>query len=431
MSTLVLQWFCRNLSELISGMMTAWLPHANAAGWRRHTPSLGSVCRRRYRVSSVIREHASLRSSGGKKTLCGICGKRHGSGYDRARRRIRDLSCGEFHIYLDVEVRRLYCRQCRVVKRERLALLGENAHHTARFARYVGWRCAKGTIKDIAKELRLSWHTVKELDKQYMREQLKRANPPNPKVIGIDEISIRKGRDYRIVVSDLERRRPIWFGGKDRSEESMDEFYRFLGEKKAKKIRLAVMDMWKAFHNSTTRHAPQAAILYDKFHVINHLGKAIDKTRTEEYARLKGKHRKFIKGQKYALLSHRQNLTGTARKNLKLPLSGNQRLNIAYLLKESFGQLWDYRSETWARKFFENWCGQLKRQRLKHYEKLAEMIDSHWDGIAAYCRPENKIALGFVEGLNNKIRVIQRRAYGLRDEEYFRLKVLTCTLPLH
>jgi len=98
------------------------------------------------------------------------------------------------------------------------------------------------------------------------------------------------------------------------------------------------------------------------------------------------------------------------------------------MLKEAFGQLWDYQTEGWARRFFENWRDSLKWQRLKPYEKFAEMIESHWDGIAAYCRPENKVALGFVEGLNNKIRVIQRRSYGLRDEEYLRLKILTCML---
>lgn len=105
------------------------------------------------------------------------------------------------------------------------------------------------------------------------------------------------------------------------------------------------------------------------------------------------------------------------------------RLNTAYVLKEAFGQLWDYEREGWARRFFENWRSSLKWQRLKPFEKFAEMIDRHWDGIAAYCKPENKVSLGFVEGLNNKIRVIQRRAYGLRDQEYLRLKVLTCMLP--
>ena len=339
------------------------------------------------------------------------------------------MSCADHRIYLELEVRRVDCRQCGTVKRERLDFLVENALHTKRFALYVGRRCRSGTIRDVAAELRLDWQTVKRLEMDYMREQIRRVGTPGPKVIGIDEISIRKGHTYRIVVSDLERRRPIWFGGDDRSEASMDQFYRFLGQKKAKRIRLAVMDMWKAFRNSTHRHAPQAAILFDKFHVMKHLGEALDKIRKAEYARLGGKQRQFIKGQKYTLLSHPQNLTGTARKNLKLLLAANKRLNTAYLLKESFGQLWDYNREAWARKFFENWRASLKWQRLKPYEKFAEMIERHWDGLAAYCKPQNKVSLGFVEGLNNKIRVMQRRAYGLRDEEYLRLKVLTSMLP--
>ena len=351
--------------------------------------------------------------------------------YDRRERRVRDLSSGPFRIYLQFDIRRIHCRRCGTVKREGLDWLAGNPFYTRRFATYVGRRCRTETIKDLATELALDWDTVKELDQQYMRAQLARAGTPGPKVIGIDELSIRKGHTYRIVVSDLERHRPIWFGGEDRSEASMDGFYRFIGEKKARKIRLAVMDMWKPFRNSTTRNAPQAAILFDKFHVLRHLGDALDQVRKSEYARLDGTSRKFIKGQKYALLSHPQNLKGPARKNLKLLLAANRRLNTAYLLKESFGQLWDYSSEAWARKFFDNWRAQLKWQRLAPYERFADMIERHWDGLAAYCRPENKVSLGFVEGLNNKIRVLQRRAYGLRDEEYLRLKVLTCMLPKH
>jgi transposase len=170
-------------------------------------------------------------------------------------------------------------------------------------------------------------------------------------------------------------------------------------------------------------------ILFDKFHVMRHLGEALDTVRKSEYARLAGRDRRYIKGQKYTLLSRRENLTLDGKKALKTLLAANKRLNTAYLLKESFGQLWDYKREAWARRFFENWRSGLKWQRLKPYEKFAAMIERHWDGIAAYCRPENKVSLGFVEGLNNKIRVIQRRAYGLKNEEYFRLKVLTCMLP--
>ena len=232
------------------------------------------------------------------------------------------------------------------MKNERLDWLADNPLYTKRFAFYVGRRCREATIKEIADELFLDWHSVKELEKQYMREQLLQAGSPGPRVIGIDEISIGKGHRYRIVVTDLIRGRAIWFGGKDRSEESMDEFFRWLGTEKSGKIRLAVMDMWKA-----------------------------------------------------------------------------------YLLKESFGQLWDYHSPTWARKFFDQWCHALRWQRLKPFQKFARMVEAHWDGIEAYCHEENKVPLGFVEGFNNKIRVIQRRAYGLRDEEYLRLKILTCMLP--
>ena len=332
-------------------------------------------------------------------------------------------------IYLEIEVRRVPCRSCTGVKREQLAFLADNPFYTKRFAHYVGRRCRQGTIKDIAQELNLDWDTVKTLEMQYMRAQLAKAGTPGPKAIGIDEISIRKGHTYRIVVSDLIRHRPIWFGGEDRSEASMALFYDWLGDKKSRGVRLAVMDMWKPFRNATLARAPQAAILFDKFHIMRHLGEALDKVRKSEYARLSGRDRRYIKGQKYTLLSHRENLSLEGRQALKTLLAANKRLNTAYLLKESFGQLWDYEREGWARRFFENWRAALKWQRLEPYEKFDQMIDRHWGGIAAYCKPENKVSLGFVEGLNNKIRVIQRRAYGLRDEQYLRLKVLTCMLP--
>ena len=188
------------------------------------------------------------------------------------------------------------------------------------------------------------------------------------------------------------------------------------------------MDMWKPFRIRRQRDAPQAAILFDKFHVMRHLGEALDKVRKSEYARLTGEDRRFIKGQKYTLLSRRENLEleGTSARSL---LAANKRLNTAYLLKESFGQLWSYSASAGRGVSSRTGAPALKWQRLPSYQKFADMIERHWDGIAAYCKPENKVSLGFVEGFNNKIRVIQRRAYGLRDEEYLRLKILTCMLP--
>lgn len=114
---------------------------------------------------------------------------------------------------------------------------------------------------------------------------------------------------------------------------------------------------------------------------------------------------------------------------LRKLFKANKRLNVAYLLKESFGQLWDYETEGWARRFFDRWRDSLRWQRLDPYVKFAKMIDRHWEGIASYCHPENKFNLGMVEGLNNQIRVLQRRAYGYRDEDYLKLKIVAAFLP--
>jgi len=247
----------------------------------------------------------------------------------------------------------------------------------------------------------------------------------NLPAIGIDELSIRKGHTYAIVVADLDQQRPIWLGGNGRSEEDLKLFFDAMGSERCKTIRLAVMDMWKPFRKATAEHAPGAQIVYDKFHIMRHLSNALDQVRRSEYKRVSEKERRFIKGQRYTLLSHKANLDIEGRRALRMLLRANKRLHKAYLLKESFGQLWVYNNPTWARKFFENWKSQLCWQRLKPFDKFAAMIERHWDGIVSYCHPENKVSLGFMEGLNNKIRVIQRRAYGIKDQEYLMLKVVT------
>jgi transposase len=285
------------------------------------------------------------------------------------------------------------------------------------------------TNKAVAELEHLHEGTVKDLDKVYMRRQLARAGTPAPRVIGVDEIAIRKGHDYRIVVSDLERGRPIWVGGEGRSEADLDLFFKDMGERRTKRVELVAMDMWRPFRNSVMKNVPQARIVFDKFHIMRHLADALDEVRRSEYRRLVGKDRSYIKGQRYTLLSHRKNLTLDGRRALRKLLKANRRLNVAYMLKESFGQLWDYQTEGWARAFFERWKQALKWQRLHPYKKFAAMIERHWDGIASYCHPENKFSLGMVEGLNTKIRVLQRRAYGYRDEEYLNLKIITAFLP--
>ena len=317
------------------------------------------------------------------------------------------------------------------MKREKLEWLATPPKFTQRFEDEIGYRLRDTPVSTVAGLLDLSWDQVKRIEMAYMQRLLEATPIESPRAIGVDEISIKKRHQYRIVVSDLERRRPIWFGGKDRSEESFAEFFVWLNqhtEHGAAGIEVAVMDMWKPFETGLKRHALQAAIVYDKFHVMRHLGDALDRVRKDEYRRASETDRRFIKGQKYTLLSAPAHLTPAGRNSLTVLLKANERIHRAYLLKETFGQLWGFRRPGWARRFFERWKEQLLWQRLPSFQRFAAMIERHWDGIEAYSRPGNKVSLGLVEGINNKIRVIQRRAYGLRDEQYLRLKVLTAFL---
>lgn len=380
--------------------------------------------------SAGYRRNRNRLATAKKKGRCGGCGAVLKSHYDVRPRLVRDLSCGNQQVFLEVPICRMLCLWCGV-KTEELEWLADIPRYTRRFGLFVGHRCRESNVDAVAEELGLDWETVKNLDKLYMNEQLRLAGSAEPTVIGIDEIAVGKRHKYQIVVSDLLARRPIWFGGTDRSEASLDAFFTWLGPEKSSRIRLAVMDMWKAFRKSTLKpgNAPQARIVYDKFHIIGHLGKAIDLVRKSEYKRVAGDDRRYIKGKKYTLLARWNNLNEDGQKALRELFRVNRRLNTAYLLKESFGQLWSYVHPGWARRFFDRWRESLCGQGLPPFEKFAKLVEAHWDGIEAYCHADNKVALGFVEGLNNRIRAIQRQAYGFHDPEYFRLKILTCMLP--
>lgn len=342
--------------------------------------------------------------------------------------RARDLPAGGFRIEREFERVRVSCPDCGV-RMESLDWLAHNPRYTARYTRHVGALCRKMTIKDVARSERLHHTTVKDLDKRYMAEQLRRHPMPATTAIGVDEIAIRKGHEYRVVVSDLIRQRPIWFGGWGRKQTDLEQFFAAYGVRRCQGIQVAMMDMWKPFREATHLHAPNAEIVFDKFHILRHLNDALDAVRRSEDARVQGDTCRFIKGNRYTPLSHRENLDLDGRKALKTLLAANRRLNTAYLLKESFGQLWGYEREGWARRFFENRKSGLRWQRLEPFEKFAAMLERHWGGIASYCKPENKVSLGCVEGLNNTIRVIQRKAYGFRNEEYLAMKIVTHFLP--
>ena len=198
--------------------------------------------------------------------MCSHCGHRCRGRYDKQVCRVRDLSLAGWRLYLEYERWRVNCPGCSGVHVEHLDWLANNPRYTQRFATHVGKLCRDMPNKAVAEMERLHHSTVKDLDKLYMQEQVDRAGLPAPRAIGIDEISIRKGHNYRVIVTDLERARPIWVGGEGRKEADIDLFFKALGEKKSARIKLAAMDMWKPFRNSVIHNAPNARVLFDKFH---------------------------------------------------------------------------------------------------------------------------------------------------------------------
>ena len=259
------------------------------------------------------------------------------------------------------------------MKSERLDWLADNPFYTKRFAFFVGRRCRDTAIKEVAEELFLDWHTVKELDKQYMTEQLRRAGNPAPRVIGIDEISIGKGHSTASWSATWIARRAIWFGGQDRSEASMDEFYAWLGPEKSRQNPAGGHGHVESVPQLHPQGGPCPAGV-DPLRQVPRprpLQDAMDKVRKSEYARLTGPGRRFIKGQKYALLSHWENLSLEGRKALKLLVQRQQAfahgLSAQRILRSALGLRVpagpDASSTTGATAF--------KWQRLKPYEKFA------------------------------------------------------------
>jgi len=177
-------------------------------------------------------------------------------------------------VYLEFERWRVRCSGCGGVHVERLDWLAQNPRYTERFALHVGRLCTSMSNKAVAELERLHDSTVKDLSKLYMQEQVRRAGRLRPRAIGIDEIAVRKGHDYRVVVSDLDQGRPIWMGGNGRTQADVEQFFAQLESKASDGIELVVIDMWRPFRNAVRDKAPNAAIVFDKFHIMRHLSKS-------------------------------------------------------------------------------------------------------------------------------------------------------------
>ena len=359
--------------------------------------------------------------------VCSGCGQMVEEAILYRPRMVQHLGLWEHLSYLRLMQYRVNCPRCGL-KVEQLPFVGRYSRVTKALGCLVYELCKVMTNKAVGILQGLDEETVKNIDKTKLQEAQENRSLDGISALGVDEIAVGKGHKYWHMVSAMNGPRgpELIYIGEGRKEKDLQGFWKWFGPQRTKQIKIGVMDMWRGFINSFQAHCPGIAILYDKFHVIRHLLNALNSVRHQELQRVHKRLKGIFTGKKFILLARRAHVRGKARESLNELLCASPRLCRAHLLKESFNHLWSYTSKTWAWKFWQAWKNSLKWTRLKPYHRFAQMIDKHLDGILAYC--DHKLPLGFIEATNLKAKNIIRRAYGYRDKEYMKLKIIqTCS----
>jgi transposase len=350
---------------------------------------------------------------------CSGCGRRLHQVHDLREREIRDLPWSVYSATVVVEVHRVRCPECGVGV-EKIEQLPSKAPFSKRFEEIVGEACESAAASQVARRFRLPETTVRAIDLRYLERWDQRRRKPALKQMGVDEIYRGKNDKFLTVVSNLKTGEPLWFG-KERRQETLDEYFKTqLSWGQRRRIESACVDMWEPFRLSIETWAPRRRIVYDKFHIIQHANDAVDEVRRAEFFRKGRKMRDVIKGKKWLLLSRWKNLAKNQRGILNSVFHLNRRVFKAYLLKESLEQLWNYRYEGAMLNYLQKWMDQLRWQRLPSFQKLAETLLNHLDGILSYCR--TPVRFGVVEAINGNIRMRINRGRGYQNMRYLLLK---------
>ena len=359
------------------------------------------------------------RKRGNKQFICSGCGGKASKIEEVREREVRDLPWRKYQTTVVVEYYRVRCPKCGL-KVEVVPQLPSKAPFSKDFEDAVGLACESAAARQVARQFGLPASTVRAIDLRYLERWAKSRRKPALREVGVDEIYLGKTQKFLTVVSNLETGEPLWFG-QDRTEDTVDEFFRTqLSAFQRKHIRAACVDMWEPFTASILKWAPQCRIVFDKFHVMQHACKAVDEVRRAEFFRKGGRMRGIVKGKRWLLLTRWVNLDSRKRQLLNQLFRLNRRMLKAYLLKESLDRLWTYRYEGAALRYLNQWIDQLRWQRLEPFKKLAEMLLRHQEGLLNYCRVP--VRFGIVEAVNGNIKALLRRGRGYKNLRYLLLK---------
>jgi transposase len=355
------------------------------------------------------------------RPLCHECGSPaatiHSQGYTR---HIRDLNMTSAEVWLRVEYRKVWCGNCRRAKVEYLSFANASQRVTHRLARYVHELCAFMTVKDVAMHLDLDPKTVKAIDKTFLEESFGKTDCHDLRVLAIDEIALRKGHHYMTVVMDYLSGRIVWMG-EGRSKETLDRFFEEMSDTQKEAIEAVAMDMWEPFINRVRHHCPNAKIVFDFFHVVQAFGRVIDTVRRDEYLKANAQDRNVLKGSRYLLLKNEENLTENQQSRLEAVLALNATLSTLYVLKDQLKLIYYYSDRERVKAAMDDWCrmaDQIDHASVKTFIKRLRFFEY---GILNHA--DYPIGTSELEGANNKIKVIKRKAYGFHDSQYFALKV--------
>ena len=354
---------------------------------------------------------------------CSGCGRRVASVHDTTVRVVRDLPILDAETQLVVPRRRLACPRCGP-KLERLSWLSPWGRVTVRLGESVARMCQHMAVKHVAQYFHLSWDRVKGIDKRWLRKTLGPVDLSGVEVIAMDEFAIQKGHRYATVIVDAITKRVLWVG-RGRGREDIRPFFELLGPEGRPRIKAVAMDMNAGYLEEVRSQCPQAEIVYDLFHVVARYGhEVIDRVRVDEANRLRQdpKGRAVVKGSRWLLLRNRSNIDKKEERiRLQELLAANRNIAKVYILKDDLKHLWDYHYRGAALRFWNQWYRRAVRSRIAPLVRFARNLKAHLATILAHC--QWWLSTSLLEGINNKIKVIKRMAYGFRDDEYFFLKI--------
>jgi len=393
-------------------------PISRLGGWEGYVVREDWIERRADQSCCVIR----LEPMRGMARRCSGCGEVTVAIHDLEERRVRDLPVFEHRVELIVPRIRVACPHCGP-KLERLSWLAPYARVTQRLAESVGRLCTVMAIRHVARFFGLDWKTVKRIDRSRLECALGPIDLEGLEVIALDEFAIQKGHRYATVIVEPARKRVLWVG-RGRGREDIRPFFELLGPERCRRLRAAVMDMSAGYELEVRRHCPHAAIVFDLFHVVAKYGReVIDRVRVDRANELRTDHhgRRVVKGARWLLLKNRDSLRPGEDVQLEELLAANHDLFVVYVLRDALKDLWAYRHAGYAARAWRSWYRKALRSRIQPLVTFARRLRPYLPGILAHCRWP--LGTNLIEGINNKIKVIKRMAYGFRDDAYFFLKI--------